>query len=224
MLEQFRLAEPLDVHSLRSLSVPSFSFLGHDSFLIYGRRTTERTNRRTENEAPLSPFLPSLPPLLQNCLVARLVAWVMISPAFLSLSPLRCSKAFKTRCVRSKINSRNLYSIILCIPAFLSTCAVPLRWLRCLPLSLSEFASEARAIFFLSLNPILPPSPSHSLPPLPLLLEGRKANILQVEISRALRFTISLLSHFAGAVTQLRSGSNFCSSLQLHLSPVNKRS
>ena len=122
LLEQFRLAEPLEVHSLRSLSVPSFSFLGHDSFLIYGRRTTERTNRRTENEAPsLPPFLPSFTPLLQNCLVARLVAWVMISPAFLSLSPLRCPKAFQTRCVRSLIWSRNLYSIILCTPAFLST-------------------------------------------------------------------------------------------------------
>ena len=41
--------------------------------------------------------------------------------------------------------------------------ALPLA--RCL-----EFASEARAIFFLSLNPILPPSSSHGLP-LPSLSE-----------------------------------------------------
>ena len=68
LLEQFRLAEPLDVHSLRSLSVPSFSFLGHDSFLIYGRRTTERTNRRTENEAPSLPsFLHSAAAELPRC-------------------------------------------------------------------------------------------------------------------------------------------------------------
>ena len=46
----------------------------------------EQPNERTdERRTKPPPFLPSFTPLLQNCLVARLVAWVMISPAFLSL-------------------------------------------------------------------------------------------------------------------------------------------
>ena len=193
--------------------MPSFSFLGHDSFLIYGRRTTERTNRRTENEAPSLPsFLHSAAAELPRCSLGCLGNDLTCLP--LSLSPLRCPKAFKTRCVRSTINSRNLFHYFVhpCLSFYLSRAAAVAALSP--SLSLSEFASEARAIFFLSLNPILPPSPSHSLPPLPLLLEGRKANILQVEISRALRFTISLLSHFAGAVTHpAQVGGNFCSSL-----------
>ena len=130
-------------------------------FSYMAEQPNERTNE--ENEAS------SLSPL-QNCrllLVARSVAWVMISPAFLPLR--RGGPIYSNRLREQHSFSRNLSTIVLSKLSFLSTWAVRCRR-RCL-----EFASEARAIFFLSLNPILPPSPpppQHSLllPP-PLLLE-----------------------------------------------------
>ena len=122
LVEQLRLAERLEVHSLRPLSVPSFSFLGHDSFLIYGRRTTERTNepsngRRTK-PPPFPPsFLPSAAAELPRCSLGCLGNDLTCLP----LSPFGSPKAFKTCCERSIIHSRNLYSIILFIRVFLST-------------------------------------------------------------------------------------------------------